>query len=606
MSRAVGISLEFTSVLDKARAQYESFVKEVQSKPVAVPLTAGGTGPTRAAEAATFGQGGQIVRSVVGDAAQRVNQIALAGGHAFQPFITAGSGRFGTVPTMPVMPGLGPGGLPIGAASPNPTFFLTRQADEIAERIAARMPARRTPRQTQAALPEAVDELADAVASRVSAPTPVSARRIGRRSIAGFERSIGIGLTAGRGLIDWAQLQMDFNASVLRDEIVAGMDPTARSQAFARMIAAQNQVRRSRSAIAGGTGLGAAGALVGTAFMPGIGTGIGAAIGWGIGQAGGEFGYTALSGEADARNEALAIRRAMANQLIAQDRRARRTAVRSRSSIGLTGVSSALAALDERQAQMQDEFIERSLESPETLPSLVETQRLQSINIRRQRRHLELTRDIGIRGSLRSISASLRNNPLESMVEEIQAAGSIERRGMREGSPEYEASQLMQSARIAQVQKEFAERRMMIGIGQRYTSLSLSRLLARDPTGAEAAEIAGSTLASANELYLQGFREEAERERGIGLQRLALTRQNYLEGFRGREIDLSAMRIDNPRDVTNPAAVLDEIAQRANEIQTAKLGTDEETVVPKVLREIKDFLQTKLGDIERRFLELAE
>lgn len=224
-------------------------------------------------------------------------------------------------------------------------------------------------------------------------------------------------------------------------------------------------------------------------------------------------------------------------------------------------------------------------------------QRRQRINLafneqRESARLNERQRVIGIGGSIRSNAMRLNNRPLDAELEDIRTEFAQRREGVR-NPLERAALWIQEQQQLGLARRQNANQLRLTDLSQSYTSQSLSALLARDPMGAQAANIVGQTMIEGTRFTQQGMLKQAEAARGIGLQQLALERQNYTDAFRGTEVSYQDLLTQQPRDVTNPTEVLDEIARREQELKTADFG-DKPPPSPPELPVILDLLR-KLG-----------
>lgn len=105
-----------------------------------------------------------------------------------------------------------------------------------------------------------------------------------------------------------------------------------------------------------------------------------------------------------------------------------------------------------------------------------------------------------------------------------------------------------------------------IELGQSTRSKQLSALLSRDRIGAHAIGIEGGSEAEINRLLDMGLKGQAREAGKIGTQELALDKQDYLLGFRGKQVDIRNIGIDSARDVENPTQVLKTIQDQVSKL----------------------------------------
>jgi hypothetical protein len=119
---------------------------------------------------------------------------------------------------------------------------------------------------------------------------------------------------------------------------------------------------------------------------------------------------------------------------------------------------------------------------------------------------------------------------------------------------------------IAAAKRGYADDTRSIQIGQANRGEELAALYARDPVGARAAASAGASRLQARQLRLNGRPDEAVAELKLGASELGLERRNYLEGFRGTQLDLRNIGVDNVRDKENPANTLKTIDTKISQL----------------------------------------
>lgn len=217
----------------------------------------------------------------------------------------------------------------------------------------------------------------------------------------------------------------------------------------------------------------------------------------------------------------------------------------------------------------------------------------------RYARQDEARRIIGVQGRTAAAGYQLSDQPLDAQLSGITTSYQQQREGITSPTRLQELTDAESSDKKL-AQQRYAQQVRLTDISLGYESYALDRSLARDPIGAQAAGIAGQTISRGNQLTYAGMGKEAEAERSIGIKQLELTKQNYLDAFRGREIDLRSTGVTNPRDVTDPAAVMNEIAKEEKNIRDAKFGSNgEESADSPAMKDIRELLKPLMGYIER-------
>lgn len=175
---------------------------------------------------------------------------------------------------------------------------------------------------------------------------------------------------------------------------------------------------------------------------------------------------------------------------------------------------------------------------------------------------------IVLNGANNSTLALLSRNPQQAQLEELHAQRDLALNGLPKDAPasvRYATEDLYRNREAAIIQS-FRDQDMMIDLNIRTRSRVIQAEQDRSPAGADVARIAGSYMAEALGLFQSGHSVQAEAVQALGRQDLEVYRRNYLESFRGEQIDLYSNRIDNPRDQENPAAVTQQITQAIEEL----------------------------------------
>lgn len=131
----------------------------------------------------------------------------------------------------------------------------------------------------------------------------------------------------------------------------------------------------------------------------------------------------------------------------------------------------------------------------------------------------------------------------------------------------------------AQIRLEEKQHRRIggdVGRSQATRLEEIARLRERDPVGAQAAGTVGDTIAQARKLYQNQLPAEAAKQLEVGTAELELQKFNYREAFRGEAVDLRAFDNNNARDTEDPAKILGEINKGIQDLAkaVADLGSD--------------------------------
>lgn len=130
----------------------------------------------------------------------------------------------------------------------------------------------------------------------------------------------------------------------------------------------------------------------------------------------------------------------------------------------------------------------------------------------------------------------------------------------------------------------------------------ISSLIQRDPYGAQVEQIVGQSRDEEMQLLRQGLKPQAEAARLLGQRQLDLTKQNYLDAFRGTQLDNSEQLYSvlfSRRDNEDPAEVLRKIRDGRDSLNDAGTTTTPKNVDDQILAELKDLnsnLAKKLQD----------
>jgi hypothetical protein len=132
-----------------------------------------------------------------------------------------------------------------------------------------------------------------------------------------------------------------------------------------------------------------------------------------------------------------------------------------------------------------------------------------------------------------------------------------------------DAMERRHAAEISGLQRDYAFYRTQTNRSFDVRSRALDAELARDPVGAQAIQLAGAARAEATR-YRQADEEGyAQLALGLGIKQERLLMRNYLEAFRGEQINLNEITPTNPRDSENPTDVLNRIEAAIQDIINA-------------------------------------
>lgn len=135
----------------------------------------------------------------------------------------------------------------------------------------------------------------------------------------------------------------------------------------------------------------------------------------------------------------------------------------------------------------------------------------------------------------------------------------IEEKMRFENNPALKMQESVDADRLRLFDVEESDRRAKIKLGLDTTGEITKALLARDPTGAKVAGQVGSGIGEAKELSNRGYNDFAKQSLQNTFSQLDLTRQQYADQF--HSVGLGKFDdITSPRDVEDPSQVLKEIA----------------------------------------------
>lgn len=162
------------------------------------------------------------------------------------------------------------------------------------------------------------------------------------------------------------------------------------------------------------------------------------------------------------------------------------------------------------------------------------------------------------------------------------------------GLPSGEANRAMIDQIFAEMQGR-ADQAELININQRGRQRQLDAFLARDPTSANVAGIVARTRGEEAQLRQAGFPFQADEAREIGMKELRLERQQYLDAFRGVQVDRDFPFSLQPRDAEDPATVLKNIEDGIRDLEQPGMGGGDAVGVLKGIFDQMKALNDRLG-----------
>lgn len=128
------------------------------------------------------------------------------------------------------------------------------------------------------------------------------------------------------------------------------------------------------------------------------------------------------------------------------------------------------------------------------------------------------------------------------------------------------ASERARDAQLAEADREHTRDLVFLDMQLNTSGQVIRARKARDPTGAQAANLLGSIETQMQQLSYGGNDDAASRVRDQGTDLFKLMRRDYLESFRGEQLDLREISVQNPRDQEDPTAVLGRIEQAVKDL----------------------------------------
>jgi hypothetical protein len=188
-----------------------------------------------------------------------------------------------------------------------------------------------------------------------------------------------------------------------------------------------------------------------------------------------------------------------------------------------------------------------------------------------QGREVTLT-NLSLSTEQRSLAAELARDPLTARLAGIQGQtqGAI---GRLSHDSEYDGARaaIEQNGKLQErlAIRDENDRRSRVDRQLNTERNRTARLMERDPTGAQVEGIVSEGIEQATALRNSGLGMYSDRALANSYGQLDLTRQNYLDQFRGTQLDLRAFDITNPRDQEHPGKVLQEISDGQQRIVDA-------------------------------------
>lgn len=185
--------------------------------------------------------------------------------------------------------------------------------------------------------------------------------------------------------------------------------------------------------------------------------------------------------------------------------------------------------------------------------SLSDSNNAAELRLRRQPLQARLATFVGgVRDRYRSLSSSPENDAERAQLRRELAVG------QEQIQQDYGANQTLQNIRFGTQERQ------------------LKLLLNRNPLGAEAAGIAGGALEQAEHFVQAGEKGNARTALQLGLGRLDVEHQQYLDQFRGAAVDLRHFDVSNPRDADKEQKVVEAVNEAKETITQAikDMGSD--------------------------------
>jgi hypothetical protein len=128
----------------------------------------------------------------------------------------------------------------------------------------------------------------------------------------------------------------------------------------------------------------------------------------------------------------------------------------------------------------------------------------------------------------------------------------------------------------ARIRQQHQDRDISTDIALEGERESLQAGLARNPIGARAIDIGTAGYLRSRQLELEGEPGEAKKSLANTILEEQLLKQNYFDAFKGEARDTRLFNVTNPRDVTDPAAVVKAINDQTQRVEKAiaDLGSD--------------------------------
>ena len=152
-------------------------------------------------------------------------------------------------------------------------------------------------------------------------------------------------------------------------------------------------------------------------------------------------------------------------------------------------------------------------------------------------------------GNIEAMTKDLAGDPLGARLAASAARYEAQRKALdvndKKGKDQLDTQEKLEAG---QINRQWQTQGALLNLGQVTTRAATLNRLDRSPTAAEAAELAGGGIMSAVQLEMAGRPAQAQYQLGNTSLALDLLRQNYLDNFRGVQIDLRNIDTQGPRD----------------------------------------------------------
>jgi hypothetical protein len=161
-------------------------------------------------------------------------------------------------------------------------------------------------------------------------------------------------------------------------------------------------------------------------------------------------------------------------------------------------------------------------------------------------------------GRVRAMEATLDRNPIAAQLEATFGRFNADTVGMKPGSGPYQDALGEARTTARQQVQDFTDYVADVTVSQAGRREVMQKLLNRDQMGAEATSIRQRAREEETKFLRQRLPERAREAREAGQLQLQLQRQNYMDAFRGEQLENKEMiyALFNPRDNENPREIL--------------------------------------------------